>query len=425
MAQNLSKFTLIFLLFSLQSLLYGTSLETHGYMRSGVGTNSKGGDQVCFSNPGTPGNEFRLGNECGTYGELAFKLKHGKRPKKGQSRPFFNTQIRLAFAQNGHTNWEGANNTNPIAIRETFFEGGGFGGSPLSFWAGKRFYRANDVYMNDFYYIFDMSGNGGGVSNIPFIANGNLSFAYLREISSTTSDIGNHGVTVFDARAKNLEFMDGLKLDLWAAYGSAPSGIDSTNSKSYGSSNGYLLGALLNGSFDGGFNHFALIYGKGLLDDFNLYGQSALEVGSSEITAQQKSNRLRLVEHITFNMTNNLTSHFSASLELRDNGETTNNKETWWNVGAHPVYFFNDHYQLAGVLGHSVIIKEGARSKTLSRLTIAPQVSISNNIWSRPILRAFYTHSVWSESNKGNVGGNTYQNDTSGASYGLQGEVWF
>ena len=43
-------------------------VDMHGYLRSGTGNNLQGGKQNCFNNPGSEGNEFRLGNECGIYG---------------------------------------------------------------------------------------------------------------------------------------------------------------------------------------------------------------------------------------------------------------------------------------------------------------------------------------------------------------------
>ncbi|RZK71205.1 MAG: hypothetical protein EOO85_20250, partial [Pedobacter sp.] len=35
------------------------------------GGNGKGGAQECFGNKGAGSNEFRLGNECGIYGEFS------------------------------------------------------------------------------------------------------------------------------------------------------------------------------------------------------------------------------------------------------------------------------------------------------------------------------------------------------------------
>jgi len=47
------------------------SFEFHGYLRSGYGLNSEGGQQVAFQAPGTDA-KYRLGNEAETYGELIF-----------------------------------------------------------------------------------------------------------------------------------------------------------------------------------------------------------------------------------------------------------------------------------------------------------------------------------------------------------------
>jgi maltoporin len=45
--------------------------EFHGYLRSGQGLNSEGGQMVAFQAPGAPA-KYRLGNEADTYGELIF-----------------------------------------------------------------------------------------------------------------------------------------------------------------------------------------------------------------------------------------------------------------------------------------------------------------------------------------------------------------
>ena len=50
-------------------------LEFHGYVRTGTGVTSEGGKQACF---GIAPAKYRLGNECETYGEVAFALPFGK-----------------------------------------------------------------------------------------------------------------------------------------------------------------------------------------------------------------------------------------------------------------------------------------------------------------------------------------------------------
>ena len=45
--------------------------EFHGYLRSGQGLNSSGGQMVAFQAPGAPA-KYRLGNEAETYAEMIF-----------------------------------------------------------------------------------------------------------------------------------------------------------------------------------------------------------------------------------------------------------------------------------------------------------------------------------------------------------------
>lgn len=67
-----NKFTLLLLILCspVHALLNSSFVDFGTYLRSGIGSSGKGGDEVCFNNPGAAGNEFRLGNECTTYGEL-------------------------------------------------------------------------------------------------------------------------------------------------------------------------------------------------------------------------------------------------------------------------------------------------------------------------------------------------------------------
>ena len=236
-------------------------LEYHGYMRAGTGQNSLNGDQVCFKNGGTPGNEFRLGNECAVFGDVIFRGNHVLAETENDK--YFYSQFRFTFEENGHTQWEGTG----VKIREVYFEGGRFNDSPLSYWAGKRFYRENDVWMNDFYYFADMSGTGGGIGNIP-MGLGVLHLAFLREMGGsdniTTSDIGTHGINMYDARLKDIK-IDGLgKFMIWVGYATASKGTDYVTTypaTDYDSSTGLVAGFLHEYNFDGGFNHFAVLGG--------------------------------------------------------------------------------------------------------------------------------------------------------------------
>ncbi len=399
----------------LNAMTFGSSV----YLRSGTGVNSEGGQHVCFSNPGTPGNEFRLGNECGTYGELA--LFSIWRPE--EQKIYAKTQIRLAYAPKGYTNWEGANNANPIAVRESYGEVGGVGEKELSFWAGKRFYRAHDVYMNDFYYFADMSGNGAGIGDIA-VGGGKLAVAWLREVSTTSTDRGDIGLNVLDFRLMGYELTPKQRLNVWAALGQSSGGKDPETMKEYAISKGALLGFLHELSLKRGFLHHALIYGTGVMEGLNLYGGVSHFKGSVEEKNLKESHRLRFVQHATFDFAKNWAMHAATTFEWRDGG-TKERQESWMSFGVHPVYFFSDHFQLASVAGISSINPMRGESRQLARIALAPQVSWARSIWSRPIVRAYYARSFWSKSNRNRVGTPVYSDELAGTSIGVQAEIWY
>jgi maltoporin len=197
-------------------------VEMFGYARAGVGTNTFGGDQECFYNQGAGGwngngrNEFRLGNECSNYLEIATKFNHIKTDTKKVY-----TQFRIA---NSDTRRDADAST---YFAEAFAEIQNLNYLPWSFWVGKRFYRDQDVYMDDNYYFGNMSGNGGGIGNIDFIGS-KLSVAYLRQVKDTNTNIGKVGTTVLDVRLKEFKLTQNLKENFWFAYGQVPAG---TNSK--------------------------------------------------------------------------------------------------------------------------------------------------------------------------------------------------
>ena len=165
---KLSLLVLSFLFLSVEAYgLSGKDFEFHGYLRAGVGSNSKGGDQICFKNPNSPAgtSEFRLGNECSSYGELSFLGKHYKGKEKNDQ-GFFNTKFTLASTSNlGHDQYENAN----TQVVEAYLEGGRFNGGNLTYWVGKRFYRGGDIHLLDLYHTANTSGNGFGLGGIKLL----------------------------------------------------------------------------------------------------------------------------------------------------------------------------------------------------------------------------------------------------------------
>ena len=61
----------------------------------------------------------------------------------------------------------------------------------------------------------------------------------------------------------------------------------------------------------------------------------------------------------------------------------------------------------------------------LYKLTVAPQMSLGNLFFSRPVIRAYVTYAGWGEGFKGRIGGIDYAQRTSGWAFGMQMETWW
>jgi maltoporin len=410
-------------------------LEVFGYARAGVGTSTLGGDQECFYNQGAGGwggigrNEFRLGNECSNYMELGFKFNH----LKGESNWAY-SQIRLSNSHNGSDSTESSSQSTQIV--ELFTEAYGLDQIPASFWIGKRFYRDQDVHIDDYFYFGAMNGNGAGLSNLR-IFGGDFSIAYLKKVDDSKSfntstliasedpktEKGKTGINVLDLRLKNVTLTEKIKQNFWIAVGQSPGGTDTVSLKKYGATTGYLLGTLLDLNLNNdGFNHFAILYGQGLMNSFNMYGDSTVEQGTEQDTQDDK-HRLRVINHTTYKLNSKWQGHLSLSHEQVYNTATA--AENWNSIALRPIYVVTDHFQLVTEAGYSVV-SDGIK-RSLYRLTLAPQLSLNSNIWGRPVLRAYYTHSFWNEENKPFIAQNapSYIDKDSGGAYGFQMETNF
>jgi len=439
----------------LNELNVGTKqFEFGGYFRAGTGWNQGGGRQRCFRNPGqaASANEFRLGNECGTYGEAALRthlLKGGDKES-----PYFNAITTVAYTPNADTQYESAGGfqgNSSLNLIEAYVEGGNLDELGLSFWAGKRFYRTVDAHMDDFYYFANMSGNGAGVGNFK-TSFGTFRAALLQETSTIASatgvithiDTGSAGSlskTAFDLRLDNAKITDVDTLFGWLVAAATPPGTDQTTGTKYLQAHGYAGGIRYNHSIKGnlfgpaddkrvGANDFAAVLGTGVMETLEMNGGSAVSEAASY---KKDSRRIRVVDHATIPLTERLATHFAAIYEYRSQtpSMTTGARSNsyWWDIGVRPVYAFTEHYSLAFEAGHSEVRddSEAVGVRQLTRFTLAPQVAMSNNIFGRPVIRAFVTQSLWNDANRTQLVLNSqeYQNSNSALSLGFQTEVWF
>jgi maltoporin len=426
------------------ALSHGADMDYDLYFRTPVGANGSGGKLIPLSNPGSRGNEFRLGNET-AYGEASFTA-HALRGKT-KSDPFFNANLTFAYdpAMNSQYNDTSATGDRMYVV-QAYVKGGNIDGQRFSYWAGKRFYRDADIFMNDFFYFASMSGNGGGVEDIQ-LGNGSLSAALLQysDRNVTNSTIGLPAKQALDLRWKDFTFLTDEKLMFWLAEAVTAPGTGATVTPSaaidYKAASGTAAGVRWTHTAGQSSNNLAFLYGTSIMENFELDNTAYVLTG----TDVAKKNRWRLVNNYNTELNAKWAFNAAAVVEVADNGQSTNSKSHWYSVGVRPLYYFSDHFHLATQIGYSLVGADSETSSTgakpgdrsLMRITVAPEVALGHGYYKRPVIRTFVTYTSWNDQNKDltnseslvaklNTGGNkALDNKNSAIQIGVEGEIWF
>ena len=370
------------------------NLEFHGYLRSGIGTNSEGGDQACFKLDGAAA-KYRLGNECETYGELSF----GKKVWENDDGAYFNVNTRLAFSVEQAQDWEQAE----PSFREAYAEAGNLFGNKLEgakFWVGKRFYNRQDAHINDFYF-WDNSGPGAGIENID-VGIGKAAYAIRRNSSDD-----NRAVTSHDFKLSNIKTNTNGSLDVGVNFL-----VSDESEEDFEGTNGKQLHLMhTQGKVLGGFNKLAVQYGTGSGTGLNPYPNDA---------ANKDDKVFRVTEQMVWQKGEKFSGMAEAVYQKTDGGDT------WMSVGIRPTLHINKHFGVGLELGHDRVKDDSGETRSLNKVTIAPYISPTGNFWSRPQLRAFVTYADWNDAaqEKG-VANGVFGSDTNGLSYGFQMESWW
>ncbi|WP_317203536.1 carbohydrate porin [Janthinobacterium sp.] len=373
--------------------------EFHGYFRTGAGSNSAKGSQACYSLPGA--GDYRLGNECTTYGELAYS----KEVAKAANGASFVATVRTVFQDGVGV----SDSDKSFRLGEVFMEA-----KKLDFlnsatlWVGKRFYDRPDIHIIDYKYIHG-DGIGGGVQSIP-AGPGKFSYALMRNNNDKNADATRHIFSYEDVPA-NADAT--LKFDLT---------LISADSSVADSHNGWSLSALhKQNKVLGGDNVFGVQYGVG--PGIKIGGTDSLGFGS-DVT------RTRVFDNLYWQV----TPEFGGSaLVLVQRDKSNAGSQTWTSVGARPVYALTDNFKLQLEVGHDRITSaSGGAAQQLSKVTFAPTVALAKNFWSRPELRLFVTYAKWNTAaQQAAAAGSTlsstgvFGGKTNGTSAGVQVEAWF
>ncbi|WP_256218109.1 carbohydrate porin, partial [Pseudomonas sp. EGD-AK9] len=336
-------------------------------MRSGAGGSENGGSQSCFQLPGAP-SKYRLGNECEQYIELDLRqdlltLDDGS--------VFSIEGMAQLYNQYGHTP-EFTGDHGFARMNQMYAEwskvpalNGG------SLWAGRRFYKRNDIHISDFYY-WNQSATGAGIEDFEY---GGLKYSYA--FSRKDSYFQEPYINRHDFNVAGFKVNPGGELELGVSYIDKP---DST-----GANSGWAVTAQHKQSdFLGGVNTFALQYGRGPGTGLGYTG---------DVTLDRDNKSWRLVEYFDWQATPRLGGQvqFVYQKDTRPDGDD----QDWLSVGGRTSYAFTEQFKLVGELGHDQVdATDGTRK--LTKFTIAPTWSPAGpGFWARPEFRLYYTYASW------------------------------
>lgn len=343
------------------------ALEFTGYMRSGAGGAENGGSQSCFQLPGAQ-SKYRLGNECEQYIEL--DLRQDLLTLDDGSVLSVEGMAQL-FNEYGHTP-EFTGEHGFARMNQMYAEwskvpalNGG------SLWAGRRFYKRNDIHISDFYY-WNQSATGAGIEDVEY---GGLKYSYA--FSRKDSYFQEPYINRHDFNVGGFKVNPGGELELGVSY------IDKPDSS--GAHSGWAVTAQHKQSdFLGGKNTFALQYGRGPGTGLGYTG---------DVTLDRDNTSWRLVEFFDWQATPRLGGQvqFVYQKDTRPDGDD----QDWLSVGGRTSYALTEQFKLVGELGHDQVDAEGGTRK-LSKFTIAPTWSPAGpGFWARPEFRLYYTYASW------------------------------
>jgi maltoporin len=419
-------------------------VDIHGYFRAGYGRDDQGGPQVAFQAPGALA-KYRLGNEAENYGELSFGKNfytadlfkvHRPPEASGDSPPGPLARVQSTISIYNPYQELLSSGSTEFGLPEIWGSIGNVVASQplMKFWAGSRYYRRHDIYINDFFF-YNMSGTGGGVEDfeLPF---GKLAFAWIGASSASGfSDLpepdannkagfskANYDVRLYDVP---LPFGKG---EFGFVYARSDSGLDAAGN-SAPDSDGVAFTFLhtREGMISrDGVNKFSLQFGTGAAKTFTSGFETFSTSDGVFIRPDDPGSwRFRATEHFTANISEHFSIGPALVYQLTDYDEE-GGRVHWASAGVRPIVHFNNYVSLAGEFGCDWVKNESANtSAPLYKLTLSPQVSLGDRFMSRPVIRAFVTYAHWGEDFVGQVGGNDYQNEQQGLTYGVQMEAWW
>jgi maltoporin len=444
--------------FAAQSAMAST-IDFGGYLRSGSGSSTKGGDTPCFRLNGDsafdPGGYAavdgagRLGNQCDTYGEIKLGTTMGE--SEGTK---FGIHTLIAFGTQQVADYE---QTIP-AFRESYASAEDLGSGAFakaSLWVGKRYYNRKDVHIVDLFTL-EVSGPGAGIENID-VGFGKFSYALMKSGNANFlsldggQQIGRVTVVGDTGQQKtNHDFrLEGINLGKAGSIGFGTNIIRGNNTDAVGNNyNGWsawashsivLFGAVQNGLT------LQVARDAGSLNGAGLWWANS---NSGDGTpGSMKHSGWRVIDAANFEFGDKVNGQAFLGYGKENfpwfgigGTSSANSSRTTTSLVVRPVYHFTENTSLAVEAGTTLVNgynlnydgNPGKTTNRLSKLTIAPQLSMGSGFYARPVLRAYYTIANWNKGGAHACTGrdcqtavSTFGSDTGARTYGVQMEAWW
>ncbi len=175
-------------------------------------------------------------------------------------------------------------------------------------------------------------------------------------------------------------------------------------------------------------NEIGLAFGQGVMTDMGVNGELVKDCSdqSLSVCTVQKSHRLRFW-NATLIEKDRWAGQFSLVYDDLDKKTASDSRVRWISVAAQPIYYFTDRIHLLSVFGLSNVLddSDGFGTRTLSQISVGPQLTIGKGFFTRPVLRALYTTRSWNKSNQTSFATSSAQGKLDAQSLVAQVEVWF
>ena len=393
----------------------GPAIDFSGYMRAGVGLNTRGGNQVCYQLAGAD-TKWRLGNECDYVVEPNINAKLAE---------FEGSDWHVHVMPSVYKAWD-AGQSQPDALTTRFGQIYTYGDhiSQLAngkVWAGRRFYNRLQLGIND-QFLENNDGNGAGVEDME-LGFGKLSVAFMMD--------PNYGVpgAVNDTSVKNNRFTFPVRL---TGIKDIPNGdlsiyVTGSMQSKTGGANGQEATKQPKGLAVGAYQTI-----NGTLGGATIFGAKFDKLGET------KNSRVVIQQTGKFGEATgwDAIAEYRINKQINNAGADAGNK--WFSLGGRADTYLGGPFRALLEVGHDQVKPDAGSSLaanagstgnlTMTKITGTLAASAGKDPWSRPTVRLFVTHATWNEAARLNLGGTTqavFGDKKAGTSVGIQGETWW